>query len=102
MTMQIMDIVVFSHHGRRRSLSLQTGALNIITGASKSGKSALVDIVDYCFGAGECKVPEGPIRRSVSWFGIRLQVDEGQAFIARRCPEPQAASSEDCFFEIGE
>jgi len=102
MTMQIMDIVVFSHHGQKRILSLKTGALNIITGASKTGKSALVDIVDYCFGSGECRVPEGPIRRSVSWFGIRLQLERGQAFVARRCPDPRAASSEDCFVEVGD
>ncbi|HUW29521.1 MAG TPA: DUF3732 domain-containing protein [Sulfuriferula sp.] len=101
MTMQILDIVVFSHHGKRRVLSLNSGAVNIITGASKTGKSALVDIVDYCFGAGECRVPEGPIRRSVSWFGLRLQLDSGQAFVARRCPGPRAASSEDCFVEVG-
>lgn len=102
MTMQIMDIVVYSHHGQRRVLSLKSGGVNIITGASKTGKSALVDIVDYCFGASECKIPEGPIRRSVSWFGLRLQLERGQAFIARRCPDPQSVSSEDCFVEIGE
>lgn len=102
MTMQILDIVVFSHDGRRRMLSLNTGRVNIITGASKTGKSALVDIVDYCFGAGECRVPEGPIRRSVSWFGLRLQLAEGQAFIGRRCPGARAASSEECFVEIGD
>lgn len=102
MTMQILDIVVFSHHGQQRVLPLKAGAVNIITGASKTGKSALVDIVDYCFGAGECRVPEGPIRRSVSWFGLRLQLDSGQAFIARRCPDARAISSEDCFVEVGD
>lgn len=102
MTMQILDIVVFSHHGQQRVLSLKTGAVNIITGASKTGKSALVHIVDYCFGAGECRVPEGPIRRSVSWFGLRLQLDSGQTFIARRCPDARSVSSEDCFVEIGD
>lgn len=102
MTMQILDIVLFSHHAQRRVLPLKTGAVNIITGASKTGKSALVDIVDYCFGAGECRVPEGPIRRAVSWFGLRLQLDSGQAFIARRCPDTRAASSEDCFVEVGD
>ncbi|MBW7864586.1 MAG: DUF3732 domain-containing protein [Candidatus Hydrogenedentes bacterium] len=102
MTMQILDIVVFSHDGQSRVLPLHTGRVNIITGGSKTGKSALVDIVDYCYGAGECKVPEGPIRRAVSWFGLRLNLDAGQAFIARRCPEPHKASSEECFVEVGE
>jgi hypothetical protein len=100
--MQILDIVLFSHHGQQRVLQLKTGAVSIITGASKTGKSALVDIVDYCFGAGECRVPEGPIRRSVSWFGLRLQLDSGQAFVARRCPDARSVSSEDCFVEVGD
>lgn len=102
MTMQILGVVVFSHHGQQRVLPLKTGAVNIVTGASKTGKSALVDIVDYCFGASECRVPEGPIRRSVSWFGLRLQLDSGQAFIARRCPDVRSVSSEDCFVEVGD
>lgn len=99
--MQILDIVVFSHDGQHRTLSLNAGQVNIVTGGSKTGKSALVDIVDYCFGARECGVPEGPIRRSVSWFGLRLQLDRGQAFVARRCPGLRTASSEECFVEVG-
>lgn len=102
MSLQIFGIVVFSHDGRSRELSLEPGRVNVVTGASKTGKSALVDIVDYCFGASQCEVPEGPIRRCVSWFGVRLQIDTGQAFIARRCPGPRAQSSEDCFVELGD
>jgi len=98
--MQILDIVIYGHNGEHRSLSLNAGRVNIVTGASKTGKSALVDIVDYCFGASECRVPAGPIRRHVSWFGLRLQLDGGQAFVARRCPGADANSSEDCFVEI--
>lgn len=100
--MQILNIVIYSHHGQRRTLSLEPGQVNIITGASKTGKSALVDIIDYCFDAGKCRVPEGPIRRSVSWFGLRLQLRNGEAFVARRCPSPSATSSEDCFVDIND
>jgi hypothetical protein len=102
MSIQLLNIVLYSHDGRRRVLNLNAGAVNVITGASKTGKSALIDIVDYCFGSGECRVPEGPIRRSVSWFGLRLQLVKGQAFIARRCPSGRAASSEDCFVELAD
>jgi Protein of unknown function (DUF3732) len=102
MSMQILNIVLYSHDGRRRVVKFKPGAVNVITGASKSGKSALIDIVDYCFGSGECRVPEGPIRRSVSWFALHLQLAAGQAFVARRCPDGHAASSEDCFVDVGE
>ena len=101
MTIQILDVVLFSHDNRKRVLSLSPGRVNIITGESKSGKSALIDIVDYCFGAGECRVPAGPLRWRVAWFGLRLQLGTGEAFVARRCPGRSAESSDDCFFEVG-
>jgi hypothetical protein len=101
MTMQILDVVLYSHDGRHRRLPLKLGRVNVITGASKTGKSALIDVVDYCFGADECRVPEGPIRRRVGWFGLRLQVDDSQMFVARRCPAPRANSSEDCYVDFG-
>lgn len=102
MSVQIIEIAIYSHDGQRRVLTLKTGSVNVITGASKTGKSALIDIVDYCFGSGECRVPEGPIRRAVSWFGLRLQLVQGQAFVARRCPSAHAVSSEECFVAIGD
>lgn len=102
MSVQILDIVIYSHHGQRRVVPLKIGQMNVITGSSKTGKSALIDIVDYCFGADTCEVPEGPIRRCVSWFGLRLQLESGQAFVARRCPSSQAQSSADCFIDIGD
>lgn len=100
MTVQLLDIVLYSHDGRQRVLPFELGRVNVITGASKTGKSALIDIVDYCFGSGECGVPHGPIRQRVAWFGIRLQLATGQVFIARRCPTT-GASSEDFFVDTG-
>ena len=40
-----------------------------------------------------------PTRRCV--VGLRLQLPQGEAFVARRCPDAGAASSEDCFVELG-
>lgn len=101
MSIQILEIALYSHDGQRRTLNLKPGVVNVITGASKTGKSALIDIVDYCFGSGECRVPEGIIRKAVSWFATKLQIDDGQAVVARRCPAPGSASSEECFVETG-
>lgn len=102
MSIQLLNIVLYSHDGRSRVVNLNPGAVAVITGASKTGKSALIDIVDYCLGSGECRVPEGPKRRSVSWFGLRLQLIQGHAFIARRCPGRRAVSSKECFVEVGD
>ncbi len=101
MSIQILDIVLYSHAGVSRVLPLRPGEVNVITGASKTGKSALIDIVDYCLGSGSCRVPDGIIRRSVSWFGLRLLVGNGQAFVARKCPVPSSDSSQECYIMMG-
>ena len=101
MTLQIRAIAIYSHKGERRDVGFVLGRLNIVTGASKTGKSALLDIVDYCWGRGECTIPEGEIRRGVSWFAILLDRDGEGVLIARRNPGPAGKASEDIFFERG-
>ena len=86
MSIQIMDIVLYSTGGDRRVLSLHPGKVNIITGDSKTGKSALISIVDYCLGSRKCAVPAGVIRDNVVWYGIRLTDRTTQHFVARRAP----------------
>lgn len=101
MSVQILDIVLYSHDGQKRVLALRPGKVNIITGASQTGKSALSDIIDYCFGSTECHIAHGPLRLCVSWFGLRLQLASGQAFVARRCPPLRAQTSTDYFIATG-
>lgn len=97
MSVQILDIILYSHDGRKRVLSLRPGKVNVITGASQTGKSAISDIIDYCFGSGDCHIAHGPLRLHVSWYGLRLQLASGQAFVARRCPAPKAQTSDEYF-----
>ncbi|RKH21913.1 DUF3732 domain-containing protein [Corallococcus sp. CA041A] len=101
MSVQILDIVLYSHDGKRRVLPLKVGKVNIITGASQTGKSALSDLIDYCFGSGDCHVAHGPLRLCVAWYGLRLQLASGQAFVARRCPPPRAQTSDEFFIATG-
>ncbi|QYY34569.1 DUF3732 domain-containing protein [Ruficoccus sp. ZRK36] len=101
MSIQILNIILYSHDGRTRVLTFEPGRVNVITGASKTGKSALIDIVDYCLGSGTCRVPDGIIRNSVAWFGIKLKLSEGQAFVARKCPNRGSDSSEECYISLG-
>jgi len=100
MSFQILNVVLYGFNREKRVLSLNPGRLSIITGASKTGKTALIEIIDYCFGASECGIPEGIIRQSVEWVGIRLQVIDGQVFIARRLPTAGQAVSSDVFYTI--
>jgi hypothetical protein len=100
--MQILEIVLYSHDGQKRVLPLKPGRTNIITGKSKTGKSALIDIVDYCLGRGECTIAEGKIRDLVAWFGLRLQFPTGQVFVARQAPPRHKQTTNRAYIEHGE
>jgi len=99
--MQILEIVLYSHRGQKRVLPLNLGKTNIITGSSATGKSALIQIVDYCLGRKECTVPEGVIRETVSWFGLRLQLSSGQVFVARQNPPSGSTTTNRAYIEEG-
>ena len=96
LSFQIRDIVLYGHNGEMRRLEFAPGRLNIITGASKTGKTALIAVLEYCFGSDECQIPDGIMRRTVAWAGVRLAVPEGDVFIARRLPDPGRNSSSRC------
>ena len=98
--MQIKQIVLYGKNGQRRDLELKTGAVNIITGKSGTGKSSLIAIVDYCLG-GKCDIAEGPIRDHVMWYGLLLEFPKSQVFIARRDPG-NGAEDGACFYQTGE
>jgi len=75
--------------------------MNIITGDSKTGKSALISIVDYCFGSSSCAVPAGVIRNSVSWYALRITDGSAEHFIARRAPELGRTSNSGAYYTVG-
>lgn len=85
--MQISKIILYSHKGDKRILSFELGKVNIITGESKSGKSALIEIINYCLASSSCDIPEGIIRDTVSYFAVCLTLDDNEViFIARENP----------------
>lgn len=93
MTMQIKTISLYGKNGERRDVNFELGTVNIITGASKRGKTSLIDVVEYCLGASECTVKEGHIRQTVDWYAILLQFPDCQLFIARAAPLPGAKAN---------
>lgn len=101
--MQIHSIFLFSHDGRHRELKFRMNGVSIITGDSATGKSAIVEIIDYCFGSRESRVPEGIVRERVAWYGLKLASStHGQLFVARRSPDSGGKSTHQFVIYIGE
>ncbi|TFC95895.1 DUF3732 domain-containing protein [Cryobacterium sinapicolor] len=86
MTFQIKAVHLFNSRGDRRSLDFRLNELNIITGRSRSGKSSVIEIIDYCLGSKGYHVAAGAIRNTVVQFALELQTDEGVALVARAAP----------------
>lgn len=99
--MQIREIIIYGLNGKVRRVPFELGKVNIITGKSKSGKSAVGDIIDYCLGGDSCNIADGVIRENVAWYGLLLQFKDERVFVARKNPAPGQQSTSYCYVEIG-
>lgn len=99
---QLLSLTLYNHDGRTRTLGFQPGALNVVTGESKSGKSALLTIVEFCLGRDTMLVPVGPIAATVAWYAALWELgDDSRAFVARPAPDPGRASTQRAMLEFG-
>ncbi|MGO4382483.1 DUF3732 domain-containing protein [Pseudoduganella sp. RAF53_2] len=95
MNFQIKKVILWPKSQQApRVLEFQSGKVNVITGRSKTGKSAVIPIIDYCLGAEKCAIPVGVIRETCSWFGVLIITDEGEKLLARREPGRQQSTSD--------
>lgn len=83
MNCYLKAIVLLGKDNSRRIVPLQPG-VNIITGDSKTGKSALVEIIDYCLCSSHCSVPKGIITEYTSIYCILIHIDKAAYCVARR------------------
>ena len=99
--MKIRKVFVYSESGRKRIINLDTHGLNIITGRSSTGKSAISDIIEYCMGKSTFNIPEGVIRDKVSWYGVIYEFATDNVMIIKPAPSDEAQSSSQVMFRIG-
>ena len=78
----IKAIVIFNQDGEKRTVPLEAG-VNIITGESKTGKSALVEIIDYCLCSARCTIPKGKITEFSYLYSLIMVIGENSYIIAR-------------------
>lgn len=99
--MQLLALVLYNANGQSRVVDFKTGALNVVTGQSASGKSALLDIFEYCTGRKTATFPIGPLTDTVSWYAALFQLDTTRAFAARPAPGPGRKTAEQAMLKFG-
>ncbi|MDX8554973.1 DUF3732 domain-containing protein [Tenacibaculum sp. 1B UA] len=83
MNCYIKEILLFGEGNEKRIVPLKQG-LNVITGASQTGKSALIEIVDYCFCSKFSSIPRGKINDWTDLYSIVLEKQGEYMVIGRR------------------
>ena len=100
MRWNISDIFFLSASGQRREVELEPGVMNIITGASGTGKSALIKAIDYCLGSSKCELPAHVRRRTVA-VGVKWCSGPDEMIIGRVVPPVGQATSTHMFASSG-
>lgn len=101
MKFAIDTITLWSHRNEKRQLHFKRGKVNVLTGGSHRGKSAILDILDYCFLGSSHKIPLDIINDNTSWYGLTFAINEKNYTIARHSPNGNTVSSEVYFSSIG-
>jgi len=75
-------IGVVDKNNKIHSVEFTTG-VNIITGKSSTGKSAMIEIFDYCMGSSEFNIPSGVITDNADIYFVVLSVKDVFLVIGR-------------------
>lgn len=96
------EIILWLRSGKKRHLRFLPNKVNIITGESSTGKTAILDIIDYCLFSSNPKISEGMINENVLWYGINIKINDKHYTIARKALEMGKASDKYYFSSIGD
>ncbi|OAJ69158.1 DUF3732 domain-containing protein [Gluconobacter cerinus] len=102
MKFYIESLHLWLNDGRKRSLTFLPNKVNVITGGSHTGKTAILDIIDYCFFASRHRISESIINENVLWYGLCIHVNDKVYTLARKAPTGAAISNDYFFSPIGD
>lgn len=76
----------FRNGSKPRTINFYNDKVNVITGASSTGKSSILKIIDYCLLQERCNIVEDVINSNVSWYGLLFYKDNNPYTIIRKAP----------------
>jgi hypothetical protein len=103
LNIQIKSIILYNSVGDVRIIPFKIGRVNIITGESGTGKSAIIKIIEYCLGHSRFNIPAGKIRENVTWYAVLYQIGINgmQVFVAKPAPMPGTITQSEVFLKVG-
>jgi len=95
-------LVLWLDNNEKRELLFKPNKVNVITGGSNTGKSAILQIIDYCLFASTSKISESIINENVLWYGINIYINDKNYTICRKCLRKGIVSQDYYFSSSGE
>jgi hypothetical protein len=84
MKFNMNEVVLWLKNGSVREVKFERNKVNVITGDSNTGKTAILEIIDYCFFSSTSKISESVINENVLWYGINFDINDKKYTIARK------------------
>jgi len=66
MKYNIEKLILWLKNGKKRELEFEPSKVNVITGDSNTGKTAVLEIIDYCFFSSKSTISESIINENIS------------------------------------
>lgn len=79
----IKYIGLIDNFGNCHNIDFKEG-LNIVTGRSSTGKSAIIEVFDYCFGNSDNTIPDGIITENAELYFVVIELNNSNLVLARR------------------
>lgn len=76
-------ILWFNRNYPKKIIKFKENKINVITGKSKTGKTSIFSIIDYCLLSSKNSIPDD-INRLVSWYGIEFEINNINYIISRK------------------
>ncbi|WP_140426928.1 AAA family ATPase, partial [Ensifer aridi] len=88
----ILGIAFYGAKGRRRMIQFDPDRVNVITGASGTGKSAIIESIDYCLGSSKCDLPFF-VRGHAEAVAVHWALGESHLIVGRKIPKAGSGTS---------
>lgn len=97
MKFHICKVILWLKNGKIRKIKFLPNKVNVITGESGTGKTEILDIIDYCLFTSSSKISEDVVNENIDWYGLQVKINDKKYTVARKSLS-QGLVSKDYFF----
>jgi len=72
----LRKVILWLKNGKIREVVFEPNKINVITGRSSTGKTAILQIFDYCLFGSSSRISEDSINEHIEWYGLLIYVND--------------------------